>query len=165
MDTFTSLVTEVSAKEVVTSAIFRGKPGNGLIVFDHSWNRTIDNDTHYNPDDAHGVQLPLAIGKEWRSEYVSQNLRTGANTKASSLAKVIAQETLTTAAGTFETFKIDRNVREFNTADPSRLWNIQMLMWFCPQINHWVRRTYVLKTEGRLRASSTDELIDLMRRQ
>lgn len=162
MDTFTSLVTEVSAKEIVTNTIFRGKPGNGLIVFDHSWNRTMDNDTRYNPNDAHGIQLPLAVGKEWRAQYISQNLKTGANTKASSLSKVVAQETITTAAGTFDTFKIDRNVREFNAADPSRLWNIQLLMWFSPQINHWVRRTYVLKAENRVRASSTDELIDLM---
>jgi hypothetical protein len=63
-DTFTSLVTEVSAKEIVTSAIFRGKPGSALVVFDHGWNRTIENDTHYHPYEAHGVQLPLAVGKE-----------------------------------------------------------------------------------------------------
>jgi hypothetical protein len=163
-DTFTSLVTEVSAKEIVTSAIFRGKPGSALVVFDHSWNRTIENDTHYNPYEAHGIQLPLAVGKEWRAEYTSQNLKTGANTKASSLSKVVAQETLMTAAGTFETFKIERNVREFNTADPSRLWSVQQFMWFSPQINHWVRRTFALRTEGRLRANSTDELIDLMRK-
>jgi hypothetical protein len=164
MVTFTSLVTEVSVKEIVTNAIPRGRPGNAFVVFDHSWNRTVDNDLRYNPYDPHGIQLPLAVGKEWHVEYTTQNLKTGANTKASSVSKIVAQETITTAAGTFETFKIDRNVREFNTADPSRLWSTQVLMWFSPQINHWVRRTTIFKAENRVRASSTDELIDLMRK-
>ena len=55
------------------------------------------------------------------------------NTKSASLTKVVAQETVTTPAGTFETFKIERQMKEFIIADPSRYWDTQMLMWFAPQ--------------------------------
>lgn len=161
-DTFTSQVTEVTPQEIVTRAIFRGKNGSAFVVFDHGWNRTIDNNVKYNPNDGHGVHLPLAVGKEWRFEYMAQNTQSGANMKATSLAKVVAQETITTDAGTFDAFKIDRQVRGFNTADPSKLLEMEILMWFSPQINHWVRRTITTKFEKRVRASSTDELIDII---
>jgi hypothetical protein len=164
MNTFTSLVTEVSPQEIVTSAIFRGNSGRGLVVFDHDWNRTIDNMVKYKPNDAHGVHLPLAVGKQWRVEYTSSNSQNGVNMKATGLSKVVGEEMLTTDAGTFDTFKIDRETREFNTADPSKLWEVQMLMWFAPSINHWVRRSVVMKFEKRVRTSSTDELIDVIKK-
>ena len=155
-------MTEVTPQEIVTRAIFRGKNGSAFVVFDHDWNRTIDNSVKYKPNDGHGVHLPLAVGKEWRFEYTAQNTQNGANMKATSLAKVVAQETITTDAGTFDAFKIDRQVREFNTADPSKFFEMEILMWFSPQINHWVRRTITTKFERRVRASSTDELIDII---
>jgi hypothetical protein len=162
--TFTSLVTEVSPQEIVTHTSFRGRNGHGIVVFDHDWNRTLDGNIKFKPNDGHGVHLPLAVGKEWRIEYTSSNSQNGLNMKATGLSKVVGQEMLTTAAGTFDTFKIDRETREFNTANPSNLWEVQMLMWFAPSINHWVRRSVVMKFEKRVRSGSTDELIDVMRK-
>src|SRR5215472_5623218 len=57
--TFTSLVTEVSPQEIVTQVNYRGKNGHGLVVFDHDWNRTLDNNIKYKPNDGHGVRMPL----------------------------------------------------------------------------------------------------------
>jgi hypothetical protein len=163
MRTFTSLVTQVSLQEIVTQVSDRGKSGRGgLVVFDHDWNRTVDNEITYKPNDAHGVRLPLAVGKEWRLEYTSTNAKTGVNMKATSLSKVVAQESIATPAGTFDAFKIDRQLKEFNVADPSRLIESQFLMWFAPQINHWARRTIVVKVQKRVRSSSTDELVELV---
>jgi hypothetical protein len=164
MGTFTSLVTEISPQEIVTHVNFRGKKGHGLVVFDHSWNRTLDNNIIYKPNDGHGVRLPLAVGKEWRLEFTSSNGKNGLNMKATSLSKVVAQESITTPAGVFDTFKIDRQVKEFDTADPSRLRETQFLMWFAPQINHWVRRTVIVKLDKRTRASTTDDLIEVVRK-
>jgi hypothetical protein len=164
MDTFTSLVTEVSPQEIVTTAIYRGKKGRGFVVFDHDWDRTIDNNVKYKPNDGHGVRLPLAVGKEWRYEYTWSDSQNGANHKATGLSKVVAQESVTTPAGTFETFKVDRQVRDFTTADPSNLWDMQFLMWFAPQINYWVRRSIIMKFQKRTRSASTDELVDMFRK-
>ena len=104
------------------------------------------------------------MGKEWRSNYTTRSTQ-AANTKSTSLSKVVAQETVTTPAGTFETFKIDRQVKEYHTADPSRYQDIQMLMWFAPQINHWVRRTFIVKQEKRTVSGTTDELINIVKKQ
>jgi hypothetical protein len=165
ISTFTSLVAEVSPNEIVTHLIIRGKDGRGFVVFDHDWNRLAIGNQKFNPNDGTGISWPLAVGKEWRSSYTTSNTQTGVNTKSSSLAKVVAQETITTPAGTFDTFKIDRQIKEFNVADPSRSWDTQMLMWFAPQINHWVRRTFIVKQEKRTIENATHELIQIIKRQ
>ena len=165
ISTYTSLVAEVSPKEIVTNVIIRGKDDKGIVVFDHDWNRFMINNQKFNPNEGSGVRWPLAVGKEWRSNYTTSNTQTGVNTKSSLLAKVVAQETVTTPAGTFETFKIDRQVKEYNVADPSRYRDAEMVMWFAPQINHWVRRTFVVKQEKRTISSTSEELIQIIKKQ
>ena len=84
--------------------------------------------------------------------------------ESSSLAKVVAKEIITTPAGTFETFKIDRYVKQFIVRDPSRSQEMQFLMWFAPEINHWARRTVNITIDKRLRSSTTDELVEIMKK-
>ena len=165
LSTYTSLVAEVSPSEIVTNAIFKGNNNRALVVFDRDWNRLVTNNQKFNPNDGHGVRWPLAVGKEWRSSYTTSNTQTGANTKVSSLAKVVAQEAVTTPAGTFETFKIDRQLKEYSIADPSRYRDMQVIMWFSPQINHWVRRTSVVKQEKRTISNTSDELVQIIKKQ
>ena len=163
--TYTATVTEINPKEIVTHLTFRGSNGTGLVAFDHDWNRTKNGLVEYKPHDGQGIQLPLAVGKEWRLEFFSTNTKTGVNMKASNLSKVVAQETITTPAGTFDTFKIERQVKEYNTADPSRSREAQVTLWYAPQINHWARRTIVDRVEKRIRSNQTDELIEFTRKQ
>jgi hypothetical protein len=70
---------------------------------------------------ATAFDLPLAVGNEWRHQFTASNTQTGNNTKASSLIKVVEQETVTTPAGSFETFKIDQQIKNVNVKDPSIL--------------------------------------------
>jgi hypothetical protein len=95
---YTGTVSEITPTEIVTHLTFRGNDGTGLVAFDHQWNRTANGELRYKPNDAHGVQFPLSVGKEWLSEYVSSNVRTGVNFKGSSLSKVTAQEMVTSPA-------------------------------------------------------------------
>jgi hypothetical protein len=157
--TFTATITEITPKEIVTRLTFRGSTGTALVAFDREWNRTANGDFRFKPNDAQGVRFPLAVGKEWRSEFVNSNVKTGVNMKGSSSSKIVAQETVTTPAGSFETFKVERQLKEFNAADPSRSADAQIVMWYAPQINHWVRRTIVTKVDKRMSSNETDELV------
>jgi hypothetical protein len=37
-------------------------------------------------------------------------------------------------------------------------------LWYAPSVNRWVRKTYKLQLEGRLRDSQTEELTDYSRK-
>src|SRR6267142_3513487 len=155
-DTYTEIVTEVSPKEIVTNWTFSGKPGSLLVVYDQGWNR-IDNMTwKFKPNDGQGVRLPLAVGKTWRVEFDARNTQTGANMRSSISSKVVAQEAVTTSAGTFDTFKIERAGKEFRTADPSTIFESQTVIWYAPKINHWVRRIFISKYDKRTRSSLSE---------
>jgi hypothetical protein len=165
MSSYTSTILEISPTEIVTRFELRGRTNSSSVIFDHDWNRTANGNSRYKPNDGHGVRLPLAVGKEWQIEYEVRNVQNGATAKGTSSSKVLAQETLTTPAGTFETYKIERQVKEVNAADPSRLTEIQFDLWFAPQINHWIRRTTLTKLDKRMRSNETDELTGFGRKQ
>jgi hypothetical protein len=162
-ETYTQVVTEVTPEEIRVSTTIRGRNGPFVIIYDHDWNRIDNLLLKFKPNDGQGVRLPLTVGKEWRSEYESRNTQTGAATKGTVASKVLGQEMVTTAAGTFETFKIQTRIRDIDASDPSKLWEYENLLWFAPEANRWVRRALVSKFQQRVRSSTSEELSDFSR--
>jgi hypothetical protein len=163
-DTYSQVVTEVSPKEIVVSLTVRGKSGSTLLAYDHNWNRLEMPAVRFKPNDGQGIRPPLAVGKEWRAEYEARITQTGAATKGSVISKVVAQETMTTPAGTFDTFKIETRVQDVVASDPSQASQFENVIWWAPQINHWVRRKLVTKFQNRTRSSTSEELTDFSRK-
>jgi len=159
-DTYTRIVTAVSEKEIITDFYVRGNSAKTIMIFDRDWG-LIDNSTvKYKPNNGQGIRLPLAVGKSWRAEYDEKNYNTGANMHGSAISKVTAQESLTTSAGTFDTFKIEILIKAFPPADPSKQWEYQIIRWYAPQVNYWVREKYLAKFDKRTRVSTSTELVD-----
>jgi hypothetical protein len=104
------------------------------------------------------------VGKEWRTEHEARITQTGAALKGSVIAKVVAQEPITTAAGTFDSFRIEMRVQEVLASDPSQASQYEYVIWWAPQVNHWVRRKLVNKFQNRTRSSTSEELTDFSRK-
>jgi hypothetical protein len=161
--TYSQVVTEVSPKEVVVSLTLRGQNGTSPVVYDHDWDRIEQFSAKWRPNDGQGIRLPLAVGKEWRAEYEGRATQTGAVSKGSVVSKVVGRETVTTPAGTFDTFKIETRVQNINASDPSQLSQYENVTWFAPQVNHWVRRVLVTKIRNRTTENISEELTDFSR--
>jgi hypothetical protein len=166
---YTEMVAQVSPKEFIVNRTYREpafrSPQNSIVTYDHDWNVIDRFDHKFKPNDGLGVRLPLSIGKTWQAEFDAQDLHTTRRIyRGTSTSKVVAQEAITTDAGTFDTFKIEQQARWLDPLDPARAWEFQIVSWFAPQINHWVRRTTVVKFEKRLRESTTEELADFSRK-
>jgi hypothetical protein len=163
-DTFTRAVTELSPNEIVVRQSIRGKTGFSVIVYDHNWNHIETSAIKFKPNDGQGIHPPLAVGKDWRSEFESRNTQTGSSFKVTVMSKIVAQETLMVPAGMYETFKIETRVRELNTANPSRFTEFENVDWYAPLINYWVRRMSVTKIQKRITESVSVELVDFGRK-
>jgi hypothetical protein len=163
--TRTNVVTEVTPNEISTRVHTSGKNTPGQIVFDRSWNMLTSGPWKYSPNDGSGVQPPLAADKTWSFQSNEVNAATGGSWKRSGKSKVVGQETLTTSAGTFETFKIETSYSERNVSDPTRKTEVTMQTWYAPAIGHWVKRTFVSRTDKRLMVNNTIELLDYGRKQ
>ena len=78
--------------------------------------------------------------------------------------KVVAQESVTTRAGTFDTFKIETSYQSQNANDPTKKAQVVIQIWYAPLIDHWVKRSFVSRSDGRVRERSTVELVEYGRR-
>jgi hypothetical protein len=162
--TLTVVVVDVGSKEINTRTYARGRDRPQTIVYDLNWNRIDDGIWKSRPSDGSGVQLPLQVGKTWRFENQSAHLQTGTSLRTTGQSKVVAGEKVTTVADTFDTFKVEIAMRQVNSNDQTKASALNILMWYAPAVNRWVRRTVKVMNEGRLRDSFTEELTDYSRK-
>jgi hypothetical protein len=162
--TTTVVVLDVSEGEIHTRVSTRGAAGPRQIVFDRAWNRIDDSVWKYRPSDGTGIQMPLQIGKEWRFENKATHFQNGTAVSNTGQSKVVGKERITTSAGTFDTFKVETTMRQVNSNDQTKAATMTAALWYAPSINRWVRRSYKVQIEGRMRDSQTEELADYSRK-
>jgi hypothetical protein len=162
--TRTVVVTEVSPTEISTRYTLLGNPNSGSAVFDRSWNVISSGEWRYGPNDGTGVRLPLAVGKTWTFKSNSVNSNNGASWSRSGTSKVVGQESVTTKAGTFDTFKIETSISNRNVSNPSRISQITLQTWYAPSIDHWVKRASSVRADGHLTENNTVVLVEYGRK-
>jgi hypothetical protein len=162
--TRTSVITEVTATEISTRFSFVGNSNLGSAVFDRSWNITNRAGWRYKPHDGTGVRLPLVVGNIWSFKSNDVNSINGASWSRSGSSKVVGQESVSTKAGTFDTFKIETSYSTRNVNNPTRMAQVTLLTWYAPSIDHWVKRTYTSRVVGRLTENNSDVLIEYGRK-
>ncbi|WP_316207234.1 hypothetical protein [Bradyrhizobium sp. SZCCHNR3118] len=168
VSTVTNLVTEVTPTDVsvrVNTVLPDKTIGESLATFDLSWNPIRSGPWQYFPYDGNiGVQLPLALNKSWTYQFSAVNGTSGITWKWSGTSRVVAQETVRTKAGTFETFKIETSSSSSNFKDPTWTEELVAQTWYAPAIAHWVKRSWMLRDNGRLRTNLTIEIIEFGRK-
>jgi hypothetical protein len=157
-------VTDVSASEISIRSVQLGNNNFGYQTFDRSWNVTNNGIWRFTPNDGAGVKLPLAVGKTWSFKATDVNTSAGVSWKRSVTSKVTAKETVTTRAGTFDTLKIETSIETQNANDPTKKFQSMQEIWYAPLINHWIKRSFASRSDGRVREKSTVELVEYGRR-
>jgi hypothetical protein len=161
----TNVVTEVTPTDI--SVRLTDNTNNGRFsIFDRSWNAVRSGPWQYFPNDGNtGVQTPLTVSKTWTFQFNAVNNAVGVVWKWSGTSKVVGHETVTTKAGTFETFRIETNSSSSNFTDPTRTEELTAQTWYAPAIAHWVKRSWILRSDNRLRSNNTYELVEFGRKQ
>jgi hypothetical protein len=158
--TITNTVTDVSASEISIRVGQLGNSTTGYQTFDRSWNVISGGIWRYTPNDGTGIRAPLAVGKTWSFKSTDLYSTGGVSWKRSGTTKVVAQESVTTRAGTFDTFKIETSLQVQNANDPTKKVQLVQQVWYAPAIDHWVKRSVVSRSEGRVRDKSTIDLVE-----
>lgn len=141
------------------------KDEDGFAVYDRSWNMVEGGTWRYSPNDGSGIQSPLAVGKTWPVRTNNINGTTGAIWRRSGISKVVGQENITTKAGTFETFKIETTFTGTNVKNPLMKNEVTSTTWYAPEIDHWVKRTFVSRANRHLHINNVFELAEYGRKQ
>jgi hypothetical protein len=154
---FTLVVFEVNDKEIIARSIIKGAENRPqTAIFNLDWG-IIDNGVwQYRPSEI-AMNKPLQVGKEWRYEVNAKNQRDGSVWNTSGVAKVVGQEKVTVAAGTFDAFRIEAKGRQLGANDLRSFLTTQVF-WYAPAVNRWAKRTFEARSEGRNRDSVSEEL-------
>jgi hypothetical protein len=160
-----NVVTEVTSTEISVRYKNVGNNNVGFNVYDRLWNLVEDRPWRYSPHDGSGIQSPLTVGKSWPVQTNNINSANGNVWKRSGTSKVVGQESVTTRAGTFDTFKIETTFTGRNVNNPTLKNEVISLTWYAPAIDHWVRRTFVSRANKHLQISNMIELIEYGRKQ
>jgi hypothetical protein len=158
-------VTEVTPTDISVRYRNLGTNNQGLLVYDRSWDVVEDRPWKYSPHDGTGIQSPLAVGKTWPVQTNNINSGNGSVWKRSGTSKVVAEESITTKAGTFDTFKIETKFTGRNVNNPTLKNEVTSLTWYAPAIDHWVKRTFVSRADKHLEIDNAIELIEYGRKQ
>jgi hypothetical protein len=162
--TLANTITDVSATDISIRIAALGNSNFNYVTYDRSWNRTSNDTWRFTPNDGSGIRLPLTVGKTWSVKATDVNASAGASWKRSTTSKVTAQETVTTRAGTFDTFKIEATYDFQSSKDPAKKFQEVVQLWYAPSIDHWVKQSSVTRSDGRVRNKSTTELVEYGRR-
>ena len=160
-------VTEVTPTKISIRSRKLGAGNNedGFAVYDRSWNIVEARPWRYAPNDGSGIQFPLAVGKTWPVRTNNINSATGAVWRRSGASRVVGEESVTTKAGTFETFKIETTFTGTNVNNPMMKNEVTETTWYAPAIDHWVKRTFVSRANKHLRINNVFELTEYGRKQ
>ncbi len=160
------VVTEVTPADISVRWRISGTNNTeGLDVYDRSWNLKSSGPWKYLPNDGSGIRSPLQIGARWNFQADDINAGSGRILKRTGDSKVVGQETITTKAGTFDTFKIETFISRRLTNDRTRKEEFTGQTWYAPAIDHWVKRAIVSRADNHLRSNNTIELVAYGRKQ
>jgi hypothetical protein len=160
----THTITDVTDSQIGVRIANIGNANPGYQTFDRSWNLVVSGDWHYTPNDGTGIRAPLAVGKTWSFKATELKTTAGFSAKRSGTSKAVAQESVTTPAGTFDTFKIETSFQDQNANDPTKKVQAVVQTWYAPAIDHWVKRSFVSRSDGRVRVKNSVELVEYGRR-
>jgi hypothetical protein len=133
-------------------------------VVDRSWNRIDDGDWSYSPSDGTGIQGPLHVGKQWRFANTARHFRTGILMNTQGHSEVVEREKFMTKAGTiYDTFKIECQMRRVSS-NYQTATTVSANIWYAGAVNRWVKRTWRMQMEGRVRDSLSEELTNYSRK-
>jgi hypothetical protein len=162
--TITHTITDISATEISVRLAVLGRPNGDHHTYDRAWDLINTGSWRSSPNSGTGIRAPLSVGKTWSFKSTDSNTSSGVSLKNSGTSKVTVKETLTTRAGSFETFKIETSYEARNSNDATKKYQYEMQTWYAPAINHWVKRTFVSRSEGKVRDRSAAELVEYGRR-
>lgn len=160
----TNTVTDLTDSQIGIRNTWAGHANSGYQTFDHSWNLINGGVHRYSPNDGTGIRKPLAVGRTWSLRANDINGTSGLSAKRAVTSKVTTQESVTTPAGTFDTFRVETTIQVQNANNATDKAQVVVQTWYAPAIDHWVKRSIVTRSDGRVRANNTVELVEYGRR-
>ena len=104
-------------------------------------------------------RFPLYTGMSWSDKYT---LSTTSGEAATGFvnATVPAFEKVSVAAGSFDAYRIERDIEVRNSNANALATQTHIIEWYAPSARRYVRREVTVTRDGRVRSKTAEELIE-----
>jgi hypothetical protein len=158
----TQTITDISGEEFSIRNLYLGAANPAYFVYDRLWDLKDNALWKFSPNDAEGIKESMKAGDTWIVK--ANDVKDGRVVwKRTSTSKVTGEESITTQAGTFNAIKYETTIHVQGALDPTKKWDIAITAWYVPSVDHWVKRTEKMKSDGHVRNDTTVELVDFGR--
>jgi hypothetical protein len=157
---FSHRIVDLSDQEITVQLKNKNSSVREQRFFTREWNSVDIGNASFKPYYPE-YKFPLAVGQEWKQEFKSV-LTSGAFYTGFVTAKITAFEKVTVPAGSFDAYKIERNIESRGTDANSNITTGHVITWYAPAIGKFVRREMVNIANGRIRDKSVEELVEFL---
>jgi hypothetical protein len=155
---FTHRIVKLSDKEIVLQLQNKNVSGRKLLFYTREWNSTDVGEGRFDPFYPE-YKFPLKVGDTWNQEFKSSDNH-GTSFSSFVRAKIVALEKVTVPAGTFDAYRIERDIESRKANADANIAKGRIITWFAPAVKKYVRRECMTFSDGRERSKTVDELIE-----
>jgi hypothetical protein len=153
------VVTDITPEAIAVRFKDEDKPGPApFMTYDPTWAVIKRGRWRFLPSDGTGIPQRLVVGETWSFEGDSIDSISQRERRRLMTSKIVDREALTTKAGKFDTYRIETSWHARDTQDPTLRFDYQLITWYAPTVNHWVKRASTFRTDGLLREQTTQTL-------
>ncbi len=154
----TQRVVEINDREIVIELHNLDKDKTALRYFTREWNAVDTGDGKYDPYYPE-FKFPLTAGVTWSGKYTWIS-SAGMASSGYVAAKISALEKVVVPAGTFDAYRIDRDLEERGNNEAAAVTKTHMTTWYAPAVRRFVRREWTVTRDGRVRGKTAMELVE-----
>jgi hypothetical protein len=155
---FSHRIVKLNDKEITIQLRNKNVSATKLQFFTREWNSLDSGGTTFEPYYPE-YKFPMSVGAFWNQEYKSSDTH-GAMCSSFVRAKVVALEKVTVPAGTFDAYRIEREIEARSAGADANFTTGRIITWYAPAAKKYVRREEVIISHGRERSKKVDELIE-----
>lgn len=151
-------IVKLDSNEIVIQLQNKKVNARQLKYYTREWNQTESADVKwepYNPE----YKFPMNVGDSWNQKFRFSKTN-GASFSSLVQVKVVAFEKVVVPAGTFDAFKIVRDIETRSTDSDANIIKGHIIAWYAPSAKKLVRAESITFANGRERAKKVDELVE-----
>jgi len=160
---FSHRVVKLNDKEIVIQLQNKNVSGKRLQYLTREWNVIDSGDVKWEPFNPE-YKFPMSVGITWNQEFKFSDDK-GSSYSCFVRAKIVALEKVTVPAGTFDAYRIERDIERRSTSADANVTKGRMITWYAPVAKKYVRRESIAFSNGRERDKNIDELLEYSLRE
>ncbi len=160
---FTHRIVKMNDKEIIIQIKNKNISAQKLQFLTREWNPVDIDGTKFEPFYPE-YKFPMSVGATWNQEFKSLDNH-GSSYSSFVKAKIVALEKVVVPAGTFEAYRIERDIEVRSGNADADTTKAHIITWYAPAVNKFVRRESLTFSNGRERSKEVCELLEYSPRE